>query len=258
MEVLNYRRIVIIGMVIGVMSISASGPLFAAEAPVALEGYCPVAYHKMDKAVKGKKEFSAVYDGKTYYFVKEMARDLFKKNPSRFLPVLNGLCVVCKVGKKGMDNPGKPEIFSIYKKQLYLFAGAGSKKTFDASPEKYATFIKNYKSPVALGGYCPVAYHKMGKAVKGKKEFSAVYDGITYYFVKEMARDLFKKNPSMFLPVLKGLCVVCQVDKHGMKNLGKPEIFSVYKKQLYLFASPSSKKKFDTTPEKYAVAPKTK
>lgn len=112
----------------------------ALKSSVALGGYCPVAYHKMGKAVKGKKEFSAQYEGKTYYFVKKEARDAFKKAPTKFLPVLEGNCVVCKV-KMSKDIPGNPSIFSVYQQKLYLFKSEDQKKMFDDKPSQFAQAI---------------------------------------------------------------------------------------------------------------------
>ena len=59
---------------------------------------------------------------------------------------------------------------------------------------------------VALEGYCPVAYFAVNKPVRGKKEFAADYNGITYHFVSAEARDLFNKSPKKYIPAYGGWC----------------------------------------------------
>jgi YHS domain-containing protein len=103
---------------------------------VELQGYCPVAYYKMNKAVMGKPEFKVTYQGKTYQFVKKMAIEIFKKDPEAFLPVDLGNCIVCKI-KSAKEVVGDPEVFSIYKKKLYFFATKKQKEMFDAKPESF-------------------------------------------------------------------------------------------------------------------------
>ena len=49
----------------------------------------------------------------------------------------------------------------------------------------------NLDSKVAIMGYDPVAYFK-GKPEQGKKELSAAYQGIVYYFL--ILKNLFLKN----------------------------------------------------------------
>ncbi len=107
---------------------------------VELQGYCPVAYHKMGKAVMGNPEFRAEYNGKTFFFVKAKARDVFLKHPQKFLPALDGKCIVCKV-KMHKDVPGNPTIFSVYKGKVYLFASEEQKRAFDENPERFVQAV---------------------------------------------------------------------------------------------------------------------
>ena len=50
------------------------------------------------------------------------------------------------------------------------------------------------KGNIALNGYCPVAYHAMNEAVKGKTKYSSSYEGRTYYFAKENAKEMFEQS----------------------------------------------------------------
>ncbi|HEV3251961.1 MAG TPA: YHS domain protein, partial [Puia sp.] len=51
---------------------------------VAIKGYDPVSYFTMNKAVKGKKEYSISYLGVNYHFSTSADRDAFQTNPSKY------------------------------------------------------------------------------------------------------------------------------------------------------------------------------
>lgn len=86
---------------------------------VALEGYCPVAYFAVDKAVRGKPEFASNFQGVTYYFVSAEAKDAFDENPRKYLPAYGGWCALgMAVGDKF---PVDPRHFKIVDDKLLLF-----------------------------------------------------------------------------------------------------------------------------------------
>jgi YHS domain-containing protein len=43
---------------------------------------------------------------------------------------------------------------------------------------------------VAIQGYDPVAYFKQGKALKGRKEIAATYEGVVYYFRCQVIKNI--------------------------------------------------------------------
>ncbi len=51
------------------------------------------------------------------------------------------------------------------------------------------------KAP-AIGGYCPGAYAKMGKAVKGDARWSSEHEGQTFLFFAPQAKELFDEDPA--------------------------------------------------------------
>ena len=86
---------------------------------VALEGYCPVAYFAVDKAVRGKPEYASTYNDVTYYFVSADARRLFDKNPEKYIPAYGGWCAF---GMAVQDKfPVDPTNFKIVDGRLMLF-----------------------------------------------------------------------------------------------------------------------------------------
>jgi YHS domain-containing protein len=93
---------------------------FNLEDEIAISGYDPVAYLKLNKAVKGKKEYSLNHQGITYRFSSAESREEFKKNPSRYEPEYGGWCAYA-MGAKGEKVSIDPETFKIINGKLYLF-----------------------------------------------------------------------------------------------------------------------------------------
>lgn len=87
---------------------------------LAIEGYDPVAYFTMHKAVEGKKEFQAVYNGVMYYFSSKSSRDEFTRNPTRYEPQFGGWCAYA-MGKNGEKVEVDPRTFKVLDGKLYLF-----------------------------------------------------------------------------------------------------------------------------------------
>ena len=92
----------------------------------------------------------------------------------------------------------------------------------------------NLDKKVALQGYDPVAYFKQNKPTKGKKELSASYEGVIYYFSTQANKDAFAKNPSSFEPQYGGWCAFAMGD-YNEKVEVNPETFKILDGKLYLF-----------------------
>lgn len=102
---------------------------------VACDGYCPVAYKMMDKAVKGKAEYAVKHDGETYYLLKAKAQKAFKKNPEKFKPKYSGYCATGMAKGKKLESKGK--LFVLHEGKTYLFSSKKARKMFKKNPEKY-------------------------------------------------------------------------------------------------------------------------
>ncbi|MGG7664413.1 YHS domain-containing (seleno)protein [Dyadobacter sp. BHUBP1] len=87
---------------------------------LAIQGYDPVAYFTMNKAIEGKKDLSANYNGVTYRFGSKQNKDAFMRNPGRYEPQFGGWCAYA-MGKKGEKVEIDPETFKIVDGKLYLF-----------------------------------------------------------------------------------------------------------------------------------------
>ena len=86
---------------------------------LALEGYCPVAYHAVNKPLRGKPEHSSTYADVTYHFVSADAKKAFDENPEKYVPAFGGWCAF---GMAVQDKfPVDPTNFKIVDGRLMLF-----------------------------------------------------------------------------------------------------------------------------------------
>lgn len=98
----------------------------------------------------------------------------------------------------------------------------------------------------AIGGHCPVAYVKMGKAVKGDARWSSERDGQTFLFSAAQAKELYDKSPDQFNVAYHGYCATGVA--MGKKIDSNPETFTVNKGVTYLFSNAGAKAMFDKDP----------
>ena len=61
-------------------------------------------------------------------------------------------------------------------------------------------------SKIALEGYDPVAFHTVGRAIKGNPAFSIEYYSYKYLFSSEENKIIFEKEPEKYLPSYGGYC----------------------------------------------------
>ena len=87
---------------------------------VAIQGYDPVAYFTLNKAVKGNKQIAAFADGVTYYFSTAANKDLFLKDYKKYEPQYGGWCAYA-MGAANEKVEIDPETFKIANGKLYLF-----------------------------------------------------------------------------------------------------------------------------------------
>lgn len=85
---------------------------------------------------------------------------------------------------------------------------------------------------LALDGYDPVAYFETGKAERGKSAHTASHEGATYYFSSEARRELFQRDPALYVPTYGGFCAYGVAV--GQKFNGDPEVFAIVQGRLYL------------------------
>lgn len=90
---------------------------------VEIHGYSPVSYFEHNRAERGSPEFSAEYDGKTYWFTSAEQVETFRRDPRAYVPAFNAFCPYSlALGRKVAIDPTR---FKIVDGQLLLFHNSG-------------------------------------------------------------------------------------------------------------------------------------
>jgi YHS domain-containing protein len=104
---------------------------------VIIEGYDPVAYFTDNKPVKGSEQFTAQFEGATYWFASAEHAGLFKKDPKKYAPQYGAFCgYAVSIGKL---RPVDPLIYQIEDGRLIL----------QHTQEAYDLFNKDLKNSTA-------------------------------------------------------------------------------------------------------------
>ena len=89
---------------------------------IALHGYDPVAYFNGGAPAKGSTQFTATYEGASYYFASAANEAKFKANPAAYAPQFGGFCAMGVALEKKLD--GDPMVWKIVDGKLYLNVNA--------------------------------------------------------------------------------------------------------------------------------------
>ena len=119
-------------MILGTLAaLSACGtlnsPTFSDDAG-AIRGYDPVAYHLENRPVKGKTDYTYVYNNATWLFSSQENLDLFRGNPARYAPEYGGYCAYGM--SKGFVVSTDPDAWTIEDGKLYLNHSLGVRRTW--------------------------------------------------------------------------------------------------------------------------------
>ena len=87
---------------------------------------------------------------------------------------------------------------------------------------------------LAIGGYDPVAYHRLGEALPGDTDLSYPWRGAEWRFVSEAHRALFAADPGAYEPAFGGFCAYRLT--RGEIVAGDPERWQIIDGTLYLNA----------------------
>jgi YHS domain-containing protein len=91
-----------------------------AKSGLAIQGYDPVGYFVNNKAIEGKPEITAQYNGVAYYFATAKNKETFTANPAKYEPQYGGWCAYA-MGAKGEKVEIDPQTFKIVDGKLFLF-----------------------------------------------------------------------------------------------------------------------------------------
>lgn len=98
------------------------------EKGVVAEGYDVVAYFS-NKSIEGNKKFQTKNGEVKFYFSSQKNLDIFKANPTNYIPQYGGFCSYA-MASKGKKVPSDPETFEIRDGKLYLFYNSWGSNTF--------------------------------------------------------------------------------------------------------------------------------
>jgi YHS domain-containing protein len=88
------------------------------EKGLALAGYDPTSYFLDNKPLKGDPTLARTYQGATYYFVDAAHKNVFEKDPAKYVPQFGGFCGYAASIKK--VSPVNPEIWQLVNGRLVL------------------------------------------------------------------------------------------------------------------------------------------
>jgi hypothetical protein len=111
-----------------VLLLAGASSLGAAEPPLAIGGYDPVAYFTLQRATPGDARFTLDWDEHRWQFANARHRDLFKADPAKFAPQFANFCAVALA--RGELKPANPEYWLISDGRLYLFGKAAGPGLF--------------------------------------------------------------------------------------------------------------------------------
>jgi len=222
---------------------------------VIIDGYDAVAFFTDNKPVKGDAKYQFRYQDATYYFASQEHLDAFKSNPEKYKVQFGGWCayavslgriapidvntfsivdgrLVIQHNQRAVNGWNKDVQGNLTKADKYWpkVTAAGGKQI---KTDEEKGFLNNVdKDGVTLQGYDAVAYFTQKAAIKGDPQFSARYNGATYWFASEANAGMFKDHPEMFAPQYGSFCGYAM-------SLGKlrpvnPEIFDVIDGRLIL------------------------
>lgn len=108
-----------------------------------------------------------------------------------------------------------------------------SQVTLAADEYNTATGLTAAGAPLAFHGVDPVAFIDIENRITGTAKFTAVHDGVAYYFSSQENADKFEKNPSRFQPQNGGFCTFGV--SVGKKFDGNPQYADIVDDKLYVF-----------------------
>ncbi len=85
---------------------------------VAIGGYDPVSYHRMQKADKGDTRYAYRWNNSSWYFSSAANKELFAANPEKYAPQYGGYCAYA--ASKGALAPTDPQAWTVKDNRLYL------------------------------------------------------------------------------------------------------------------------------------------
>ncbi|MEY3459716.1 MAG: hypothetical protein RL215_2873 [Planctomycetota bacterium] len=112
----------------------AEGPDDALNSPlIGLQGFCPVTLRQHRKIIAGNPRYRATYQGVRYQFATPELLAIFRADPDRYAPAVQG-CDPVTLVRDQRATPGSILHGTWYAGRLYLFQSAENLQTFKSAP----------------------------------------------------------------------------------------------------------------------------
>ena len=108
---------------------------------------------------------------------------------------------------------------------------------------------------LAIKGYDPVAYFKLGSPALGRPLIEYKWDELIYRFVSAEHREVFKSNPIAFMPQFGNFCTGAL--SRGEVVEADPKNWIVAEGMLYLFSKPAGPVLFRKATEEIVIKANT-
>jgi YHS domain-containing protein/thiol-disulfide isomerase/thioredoxin len=116
---------------------AAATQLPPGNAPLGLDGFCPVSLSEKHVWVTGDLRFGMQHHGRTYLFAGPEEQQKFLANPDRFSPVMSGDDPVLALDQ-GQHVAGSRMYGVSYADHVYLFTSEQTLQVFQQNPKRYA------------------------------------------------------------------------------------------------------------------------
>jgi YHS domain-containing protein len=148
----------------------------------------------------GDPRFAAAFDGRQYTFASPREREAFLANPGRYVPALNGACLVTFHDEQRLE-PGEFDCGLIHGGRLLFFAGEERRARFRSDPDRYAN------ADLAVRGRCLVSLLEQRRDMPGDPRTATHFGGRRFLFVNAHGRSKFLADPASYLndPRLAGV-----------------------------------------------------
>ncbi|MFN3211746.1 MAG: YHS domain-containing (seleno)protein [Henriciella sp.] len=116
---------------------------------------------------------------------------------------------------------------------IALSVALSAAPAFAADENNTAPGLTAAGAPLGLHGVDPVAFIEIGNRVEGRAEYTAVHDGVAYYFSTEANMRKFKRKAADYTPQNGGFCTFGV--SVGKKFDGDPQFADVRDGKLFVF-----------------------
>lgn len=109
-----------------------------------------------------------------------------------------------------------------------VFASAQSRRVVTDATSGYAIY-----------GFDPVAYFTEHEAVRGKREYEHVWNGVSWLFSSRANLEVFKADPEVYAPEYGGHGALAMA--RGYASGCNPNVWALYGDRLFLFYTHTSR-----------------